>query len=55
MLNRLDEIEDGSGRFALESDNNLLHILLGCHIEGLSTDQLFDVWEISGVAIRNMY
>ena len=55
MLNSISGIKDGSGIHALNSNTNILHVLLGGHIEGLSEEQMFNIWQMSGESIVKMY
>ena len=55
MINRILCIKDGSGMHALNSGSDVIHVLLGGHIEGLSEEQMFNVWQISGEFIVKIY
>ena len=54
MFSEIEDIEDGSGRFAIEECKRTLHLILRGKVD-LSDVQLFNVWEITGVYICKIY
>ena len=55
MFDRLRDIEDGSGTYAIENCGNVLNMVLGAKVPGLLDEQMYAIWEITGVAVNRIY
>ena len=54
MFEELGDIEDGSAVFAMENRENILNMILGSNVNGLSDEQMFTLWEITGMAVNKI-
>ena len=55
MMSEISRISDGSGRALLDSQCDLLYVLLGKSVTGLTFEQMVVVWIIASKYITKMY
>ena len=55
MINQIKGISDGTGIYALEQNEDFFLMPLGGTVKGLSVEQMFNIWEISGNTINKIY
>ena len=55
MFDRILQIDDGTGRYALDNCDNVFNLILGSRIKGLSNEQLYPIWEITGEVVTRIY
>ena len=55
MFDCISDIHDGSGQAILGAQCDILLVLLGRPLQGVSADQMINVWYISATDISDMY
>ena len=55
MMGEIAGLEGGFGPTILNSDEDLLYVLLGKSVEGFTWEQMVSVWKISSKHIASMY
>ena len=55
MYDKIRSINNGSGAYALGNCENVLRLVLGGHIDGLTDEQKMNIWEISGSFVTKIY
>ena len=55
MFQDIMDIEDGCRQALLRSQHDILLVLLGLHVDGLTYEQMSYIWYISASHISTMY
>ena len=55
MYDELYSIQEGSGDDAIKSCTSEFLLMMGFTIEGLSEEQMLDIWKVTGSSVARIY